>query len=259
VSKDRPISEEDLHAYTDNALDVLRQADFEAYLQDHPEIARRVGSYAHQREMLRQAFDPISREPVPPELNLARMIAARRRSQSGRWHLAAAAVLLTAAGGSGGWVARGFTTQPNAGIAALAQEASVSYRVFGPDKARPVEVGADREQNLVEWISDRIRRPVSVPNLSEAGFQFIGGRLVATPHGPAGLLMYDDDQRSRIAILVRPMAVDHSAKMAEYLHGEITNLAWADEGTGYSLVGPLSSEQLHPIAAEIRRQFSTGL
>src|SRR5580704_4691720 len=102
----RPISEDDLHAFVDQALDTRRQAEVAAYLESHPEIAARVARYRDQADMLRAALAPVAEEPVPLELDLGRMIAdRRRRGAMVQW--AAAAVVLVCIGGLGGWSLRG--------------------------------------------------------------------------------------------------------------------------------------------------------
>ncbi len=75
-----PITEDDLHGYVDQVLAPERRAEVEAYLAEHPEVARRVAGYAAQRDGLRRALGPVAEEPVPPQLSLARMIEARRPS-----------------------------------------------------------------------------------------------------------------------------------------------------------------------------------
>ncbi len=73
----RPITEDDLHALVDEALDAARQAEVEAYLARQPAVAARVEAYRRQRTALRDALAPVAAEPVPAELNLARLIKAR--------------------------------------------------------------------------------------------------------------------------------------------------------------------------------------
>ncbi|MEJ1974710.1 MAG: anti-sigma factor [Acetobacteraceae bacterium] len=251
---DRPITEEDLHAYVDHALDIMRHAEVARYLDRHPDVARRVQGYAMQREALRATLAPFAEEPVPPELSLARLTEARRRfSYPGAWR-AAAAILLLLAGGAGGWALRGSTQTPPAGIAALAQEAADNYEVYGPDRTRPVEIKAADTVALTDWVSQRLQRPVVAVDLSAAGYRFMGGRLVATPHGPAGLFMYDDDHGTRLVMLVRPMATERTMPMSEQSRGPVAGFAWATNGLGYSLVGAAPAAVLHPLADEIRRQ-----
>jgi anti-sigma factor RsiW len=255
----RPITEDDLHAYVDRVLEPERWAEVATYLDAHPDVARRVATFADQRESLRTALAPIATEPLPPELNLAHIIESRRQRRSPAWR-AIAAVLLVAIGGVAGWIIRGgLQAAPpvSGGLAALAQEAANSYNVYAPDHVRPVEIRASDSAELVQWMSNRLHQPVKVPNLATSGFRLMGGRLVATAHGPAAMFMYDDDHGERLVVLTRPMTTDQNAPMMPHSGGDVAGFAWADNGMGYSLVGPSSTKALRPIADEVRKQAAT--
>lgn len=254
----RPVTEDDLHAFVDLALTPSRQAEIAEYLATHPDVAERVEDYRAQRAALRAAFAPIAEEPVPPELNVARMASARRSARVSTWR-AAAAVLLLLGSGATGWSLHGWMGRTPIGVTALAQEAAASYAVYAPDQIRPVEIRADDQASLVAWISERLGHPVTVPDLAAAGYRFMGGRLVATAHGPAILFMYDDDRGTRLVILSRPMTAERDAPMTEHTDGAIAGFAWADAGIGYSLVGPLAADRLHPLADDIRRQIAGNI
>jgi anti-sigma factor RsiW len=250
----RPITEDDLHAYVDHVLEPERQAEVSDYLGAHPEVARRVAAFSDQRGLLRAALAPIAEEPLPAKLNLSRMIENRARRPSViRW--AMAAMLLLSIGGLGGWAMHGALQASPGGLVALAQEAAVSYRVYAPDRIRPVEVRASDSAQLVQWVSDRLHRPIKVPDLTTSGYRLMGGRLVATDHGPAAMFMYDDDQGGRIVVLTRTMnSADQNAPMTSQSQGDVGGFAWADDGVGYSLVGHAAPDSLRPIANEVRRQ-----
>lgn len=253
----RPITEDDLQAYVDASLDPLRRTEIDAYLETHPDVAARVQGYVDQRTDLRAALGPIAEEPVPPDLNLARMIERRRHATAIGWR-AAAAVLLLCLGAAGGWSLRG-TVDPSsapvlAGLHALAQEAADSYAVYAPDQTRPVEIRANDRSELVSWASERLRHPVAVPDLSASGYRFMGGRVVPTSHGPAILFMYDNDRGTRLVLLIRRMEVEQTARMTPRLQGDVAGFTWADDGIGSSLVGALPTTTLHPLADEVRRQ-----
>ena len=141
----RPITEDDLHAYVDGVLEPEREAEVAAYLEGHPDMARRVSAFSDQRDLLRKALAPIADEPLPPQLNLSRMIENRRRRPSPVWW-AVAAMLMLSIGGLGGWVMRGSLQASPGGLAALAQEAAYSYSVYAPDRVRPVEMRAIRQR-----------------------------------------------------------------------------------------------------------------
>jgi anti-sigma factor RsiW len=137
---------------------------------------------------------------------------------------------------------------------ARAQEAADSYNVYAPDHVRPVEMRSADSAQLVQWVSDRLHRPVKVPDLTTSGYRLMGGRLVATSHGPAAMFMYDDDHGSRLVMLTRPMSTDRNAPMIPQSRDDVAGFTWADGGVGYSLVGQTSAKSLRPIANEVRKQ-----
>jgi anti-sigma factor RsiW len=251
-----PITEDDLHGFVDHLLDSARRSEVQTYLDAHPEIAARIATFSRQREALRAAAAPIADEPIPPRLNVRHLMDGRRRSQAWSWRSTAASVLLLVVGGAGGWSLRSAVVEhaETSGIAALAQEAADAFNVYGLDHSHPVEFGAADKAQLVSWIASRTGRTVSVPDLTASGYAFMGGRLVATSHGAGGLLMYRNGQGQRLAMLVRPMAIDKDTRMSEHRYGDISGVTWASKGTGFSLVGPAPADLLHPIADEVRRQ-----
>jgi anti-sigma factor RsiW len=250
---ERPISEDDLHAFVDRSLDPDREAVVRRYLDAHPDAARRVSDYASQRQALRQALAPIAEEPIPSRLNLDRLLAERRKPQRRSWPIAAACAFL-AVGTAGGWVARGFDLPAQAGVSSLGQEAADNYRVYAADRFYPVEFKAQDRDTLSQWISARLNRPVSPPDLTSVGYRLMGGRLVATPHGPAGLFLYSRPDGQRLEVFMRPMRVEQNARMREHAYGALGGVAWSDDGLGYSLIGAAPSNELHPLADEVRRQ-----
>jgi anti-sigma factor RsiW len=256
----RPVTEDDLHGLVDLALDASRQAEVEAYLALHPEVAARVAGYRNQRAGLREALAPIAEEPLPPELQIGRLVAARRRPALAGWSVAAAALLMLGLGAAGGWGLHGLAApvaQERAqGIAALSQQAADSYATYAADRERPVELRADSRAELVTWASDRLGRPVAPPDLSAAGYRLMGGRVIPTPQGPAAMFMFDNDRGTRLVLLTRGMAVDRDTSMVHQGRGPVDAFTWASDGNGYSLVGALPAGALHPLADEVRRQMA---
>ncbi len=96
-----------------------------------------------------------------------------------------------------------------------------------------------------------------MPDLTTAGYRLMGGRLIATSHGPAAMFMYDDDRGDRLVVLTRPMVLDKNVPMTPQLREDVAGFTWADGGMGYSLVGRSAVEALRPIANEVRKQAQT--
>ncbi len=82
----------------------------------------------------------------------------------------------------------------------------------------------------------------------------MGGRLVATSRGPAGLFLYNNPAGVRVGMLVRPMEVDKVAPMREQDIGGTQGVSWADNGIGFSMVGPPLLVDINALATEARRQ-----
>lgn len=251
-----PITEDDLNGFVDGTLTPERRAEVSAYLDAHPHIGRRIAVYGEQRDMLRDAFAPVMDEPVPTELDLSRMIEERRLPRPApRWAIAAAAVLLLSVGAAGGWSLRDLRSPTSEGVQALAREAAASYATYVPDQVRPVEIRASDRDALAAWTAKRIGRPIGIPDLTAAGYRLMGGRVVPTEHGPAALFMFDDDRGTRLVMLARPMKADPALPMSPHTDGALNGFAWADDGLGYSLVGAVAPDRLHPLADELRRQI----
>ncbi|SDV47298.1 anti-sigma factor family protein [Chitinasiproducens palmae] len=257
----RPITEDDLNAYVDGCLDAARQREVAVYLELHPDVAGRVAVYRAQRDALRAAFAPVIEEPLPPELDVARMVQTRRapRARHAWVQTAAAAVVCLCVGAAGGWLLRGADARAPSGAQLLAREATASYVVYAPDPMRPVELRASEHAQFAKWASERLGRPVNIPDLTAAGYRFMGGRVVATEHGPAALFMYDDGRGARLVMLARPMAAQRDMPMAPHTENGINGYVWADQGLGFSLVGRVAPETLHPIADDARRQFRDAI
>jgi len=249
---ERPISEDDLHAYVDRQLDSARQSAVERHLRDNPDDAAMVAAYAGQRAALRAALADIAAEPIPGRLHpfaIQQGIASRRAT----WRAAAAVVLAFGLGGGGGWMLHDQVAPPSTIITLLTEEAFANHAVFTADRRRPTELGAEQRDDLSKWVSNRINHPVAPPDLSIAGYRFIGGRLAATPRGPAGMFMYQNEQGVRLTVFVRPVATMGSLPLETIAAGALEGCAWAEKGMGYTVVAPLPAEDVQRLAAGVRQ------
>jgi len=273
-----PISEDDLHAWVDEALpDDDARARVAAFLATDSGAATRVKAWQAERQRLRAALAPIVSEALPTQLNLHSMLALQHhgwRAWPG-WAASVAAALLVCLGGLagsiGGWtlhaawrgpVATGSVATASASTAdltALARDAAASYRVYASDRIRPVELRAQDRALLTAWASARTGHAIAIPDLTDAGYRFMGGRVLATAHGAAVLYMYDDDQDSRLVMLARPMPDSANSNMTPLTMDALRGFAWTDDGLGYSLVGAAPTQTLHPLANEARRQLRLGV
>lgn len=66
--------------------------------------------------------------------------------------------------------------------------------------------------------------------------------------------MYDNDRGTRLVMLSRPMRVEKNRTMTPHSAGNVEGWSWASDGMGYSIVGSMPGDELHPLADDIRRQ-----
>lgn len=242
-----PIGEDDLQAWVDGRLPPGRRAEMEAWLAANPETAARLHRMAAQREALRAALRPKHDEPVPARLRVANVAAARRRTRWRDLRRVAAACAWLALGGAAGWAGHGMLPDRAADRATalaasprpMVAEALAAHRVFAADMGRPVEVAAAQEAQLVRWLSNRLGRPLSAPDLAPLGYRLMGGRLLAGVAGdPAAQLMYEDAGGARLTVYLRADRAGGGGTEFRYAGDAAQGVAafwWVDRGFGYAV------------------------
>lgn len=178
------------------------RAHLQALAEDDPALAAQLADWNRQDAALQALYAPVADEPVPQRLRAALVPAPRhlpRHLPSRLPWRAAAAVALLALGFAGGW---GMAQQARPVAPGLAQAALASYATYAVEERHPVEVAADDEAHLVQWLSKRLGTKIRPPDLGAEGFRLIGGRLLPGDAAPAGLLMYEDDLGRRLALYV---------------------------------------------------------
>ena len=251
----QPIAEEELHAYVDDQLAPERRSVVQSYLQAHPDAARRVSDYQEQRTVLRMVFGGVADEPIPPRLDLDLLIQQRLAQRRTPWRAAAAVLLAFGIGGAGGWFVHAGLLPQVGNLTLLTQEAVANHVVYTADRRRPTELGAEQRDDLARWVSNRLNHPVAPPDLTADGYRYMGGRLAATPDGPAGLFMYDDAQGQRLTVFVLPMNAAAAMPIQHVDFAKVSGCAWIDKGIGYTVVGKLPPTELLRLAERVRQQF----
>ncbi len=255
MSGPQPVSSDDLHAFVDGQLPPAERDEVARRLETDAEAAQLVAAYQVQRQALRAAFAARASEPVPSRLALARILEERHRRRPAPWRMAAAVLLALGVGGAAGWALHWQPKQSRVqyAMSLLEQQALTSHIVYAPDNHHAVEVSAGDVAHLSSWLSGRLKRHVSPPDLSGLGYHLIGGRLLATEHGgAAALLMYGDDAGDRLSVLMRPMSPDLHAPQADVSQGQLNSCAWIESGLGYAVVAALPDHTIDRIVDQIR-------
>lgn len=241
-----------LQAYVDGELEAEERAAVEELLARDPEARASVDAWTRQKQLMKQAYDPVLDEPIPASLENAlrkRPIWSRIPPQA-----VAAGLALFLLGAGGGWLAAGH----GAGSPSmrLADEALLAHQVYTVEVKHPVEVpGADRA-HLQAWLSKRVGTPFVIPDLTAEGYTLLGGRLLAAEDRPAAQLMYEDAEKRRITIF---LAANEDGKdetsMQVKQKGDLITCYWLDGKLAFAMAGEMKLDAMMRLARIVYDQF----
>jgi anti-sigma factor RsiW len=252
MNTERPVTENDLHAYVDNQLDPARRSEIERHLEQHPEAQALVDDLRRLDQSLHTLFDPVLAEPIPAALQLPRI----RQRHSLR---VAAAVAWLTLGSVFGWSLNSWNTPAPANMleSQLVQPAAFAHVIYSAEVQHPVEVKADQEQHLVHWLSKRLNTPINAPNLAAAGYRLVGGRLLPSTDRMAAQFMYEDTGGRRVTLYLRRGAWDNALTAFRYSRNDNVGVFyWIDGQLGYALSGELDKAELLKLAEIIHPQIN---
>ncbi|CAE6784134.1 anti-sigma factor family protein [Paraburkholderia haematera] len=253
-----------LSAYVDGELTAAARAAIETELAQQPQAAARVAAWRAQKAALQALCSAPQRNEHhgsvgsmgQREADEPAFIVVRRSTPwwqrvglAACW-LAAGAGLALALGPlaprltGGAW--NGLGGQPPS----FAERADIAYAVYTPERRHPVEVAASEEEHLINWLSKRLNRPLSVPSLQEYGYSLVGGRLLPGEAGPAAQFMYENSSGARLTLYVTGISRDETA-FRLFRDGNRRTFYWVSDRMGYALSGPIAEGKLRSIAIEV--------
>lgn len=260
---DRPFSDRDIDLALDGELPAEERSDFEAWLDADPDRKARYARFADDAARLRDALAGVVDEAVPERLSRLLIdgradqqatVTGRRRGWWEYWQAAAAAALLFLAGGVGGYF---IGIGQNDAEDRLAEQAVGAYQTFTVDLPRAVEVDAGDKPYLNGWLSKRVGLKLVAPDLSEQGFELLGGRILPSGDNVAALLVYKNATGKQISLYVTGTKEDGIKGTYEEA-GRPSAVYWLDKGFGCAVVGSLPSDQLSDVARSAWRQLVKG-
>ncbi|CAM5584534.1 hypothetical protein MAUB1S_09854 [Mycolicibacterium aubagnense] len=255
----RDFTERDIHLALDGELPDEERTAFELWLESNPEMKARSSRFSADRDALRNALSSILDEPVAGRFTrLVTGDGPARTSLRSRWWQAAAAAVLLATGGTGGYIigSHGIGVEdPSADR--FAEEAVAAYTVYAAEKRHAVEVPASEGEHMRNWLSARIGLRLITPDLTADGFQLVGGRLLPSGTGKAAMLLYEDAEGNRISLFVTSESGSYAKGTYAERNGP-TAVYWLDKGYGCAVVGSLPQERLAVVARNAYRQLIEG-
>lgn len=214
-----------------------------------PALAALGAEWDRQDAALRALYAPVAGEPLPEPMRSALGTAASLPApdrRAGLWRLAAVLVLI-GLGGVGGFL---LARPPDSGddVARIAAEAFRAHATYVVEMRHPVEVTAAEPQHLADWLSRRLGRAITPPDLAAFGYRLMGGRVLPDRDGTAALMMYEDDRGARLTLYVTPHpgAGEVASRFVE--DGASRGVLWIDGAIGCAVIGEIDREALRAIA-----------
>ena len=249
------ITEYDLHAYVDGQLSDARHEEVERYLQENPEQAKLVQSWAEQNAALQDLYRPVQLDG-DPEL-VSKAARTRGRFLKTVIQMAAAIVIFMAGGALGSYITLNAGDHENTPqyVQSLSEASRAGFAIYASEVRHPVEVNADQEEHLVTWLGKRLGMKFKAPKLQKEGFNLIGGRLVPFSGKPGALLMYENAAGERLTVLIGQQPSNTETGFRFVQEGDIRTFYWIDGEFGYALSGSIDRPLLQVLAREIYRQI----
>ena len=166
--------------------------------------------------------------------------------------MAAGLAALVAAAVAGWFVSYGIGSSS---ARSLAERALVAHEVYAAELRHPVEVPASEREHLMGWLSQRLGKPLVIPDLAGHGYGLLGGRLLAAEDRPAAQLMFEDGAGRRLTLF---LIADESFRKSEFRiieRGDLVTCYWIDDDFGFAVAGKLGRDKAIEIAEAVYDQF----
>lgn len=267
------LTDDEVHALVDGQGSPDDLAALRSRLVDDPEAQASLAQWQRQRDALQRLHTLVLAEAVPPALLKATRSDKRvQSSDHPGWRFGGMAASVVMAFGAG-WLAN--THWPEvSGRAATAlgmaralperefvRQAGLAHAVYTPEIRHPVEVTAQEQAHLVQWLSKRLGKPLKVPDLTGQGFDLVGGRLLPGEAGARAQFMFQDAAGQRVTLYlgaVNKTAAGGSNQETGFRfepQAGVPSFYWIDQGFGYALAGQLPRAALMQLAQAVYRQL----
>lgn len=232
----RRISDEDLHAYIDGALDEERALQVREALAENAALAERAALFEADKAMFKSVYGPLAERPLP-----AAWIAQVRRPERPRMNLrlagAIAATLLVVAGGPLAWQYAAVLTGGDVVDVALdAREGTASKAELIANGGSPKTGRYDAALRQV------VASDVHIPDLSRMGYRFAGLQL----YDKAAEILYRGPQDQLYTLYIRRS--DGAARFDQFARRGLRVCIWQDDQITTVMSGNVSAAAMQRLA-----------
>jgi anti-sigma factor RsiW len=260
-------SDDVLVAYLDGELDETRSAEISAAIEHDPMLRARLTSLTETTALIREAFEPVLREPVPEHLFAATHVKASGNVVA----FPAKTVLSVMTASAGGWW---LGTAVAASFACLVFGASVGY--IANDKAGAEQVSSHQLDNFAGYHDLLVSRAgaselssldftdtkpnlpsdVALPDLHAWGLNFVEGRRIIAEGKPAFQFSYNTDNKELGPVtLFVTNSSETDAEPTFETRGNVNMLYWRHRGHGYYIVSAANKGWMWGLKNDIAYQL----
>lgn len=236
-----PPDVQSLSAYVDDELGDAERAVTADRIARDPASAATVAAYHAQDNALRALFAA----EAEPQVVVMRPRARERYLMAACWLFVGVAC---------GYLLHMLVPALGNNRPPFAERADIAYAVYAPEQRHAVEVAAAQQDHLVNWLSKRLNRTLTIPSLAEYGFQLVGGRLLPGEEGPAAQFMYQNAAGERLTLYTTTVTRTQG-KIRMLRDGPRTTYYWTGNGAGYALSGQIGEEKLQAIAYDTCKEL----
>jgi anti-sigma factor RsiW len=241
MSNGMDVSENEVHAFIDGALDDDRARIVAARVAADPALADRVANFRADMAMLKQVYGPLSGRPLPREwLTLTQN---SRPAAASSWRMAAAiAAVLLAALALAPFAYRALQPSSSGEIVA----AALAARQSRAETAMPVtDTGAARYDSM---LSAAVSERVKVPDLEKMGYRLTAIQLYpGAPGGSAAELLYRDRANRLFTLYLRRS--DGTARFDQFERAGLRVCIWQDDQLGMVMAGNVTTASMQRLAS----------
>ena len=236
MSNPNQISNEDLHAYIDGALEEERALAVRKALAEDPELAERAAGFQADKAMFKAVYAPLAERPLPPEW-IARLQAPARPERRWRQAYAIAAALLVVTIGPLAW--RYHTPATRGDVVEVALDARA-----GTPAGEPHIVTSDglKAGHYDTALRQTVAFNVHVPDLNRMGYRFRGLRL----YDKAAEILYRGPQDQLFTLYIRRS--DGSVRFDQFERRGLRVCIWQDDQITTVMAGDISAAVMQRLA-----------
>jgi anti-sigma factor RsiW len=259
------VDEDELHALVDGRLTADQATALRHRLQSDPHAQASVNAWTAQRDALKRAFTHSGIDATPAPLLAAAERAQRLRESAQQWTSWAGMAASVVMAFGLGWVASvqyGSRFNGPSSAQQFMRQAAFAHVVYQPEVRHPVEVTAQQQDHLVQWLSKRLGHAIKIPDLRSKGYELLGGRLLPGENGARAQFMYQNAAGQRLTLYLGAVKDGDKAKVdlretafRFFDDGPVPGFYWVDQGFGCAISAPLPRAELLEIARAAYQQI----